>query len=236
METNPPKAEPLKRKRRWYQFSLRTLLIVVLIVAIPCALLGRKIERKRRERKAVDAIRKLGGGVDYDNLEGPDCPDWLRPLLGENFFNEVDWVSWNDATDEEMQNLNDMPQLRVLLLNESHITDAGIAILNEKVHMQGLVLSHARISDAGLKHLNGMTKLLDLWLDHTDISDAGLENLKGLTKLESLVLSRTQVSDAGLNSLKGLTQLQTLCLNNTRVTDAGIEDLQKSLPKCQIVH
>jgi hypothetical protein len=40
METEP------KRKRRWFQFSLRTLLIFVLICAIPCAWRGRKIERR----------------------------------------------------------------------------------------------------------------------------------------------------------------------------------------------
>ena len=37
MQTEPPKAEPPKRKRRWFQFSLRTLLIVVSIVSIQCA-------------------------------------------------------------------------------------------------------------------------------------------------------------------------------------------------------
>ena len=34
MEANPPRAELPKRKRRWFQFSLRSLLIFVVIVAI----------------------------------------------------------------------------------------------------------------------------------------------------------------------------------------------------------
>src|SRR4029077_10177857 len=58
MEAEPPKSEPIKRKRRWYQFSLRTLLIVVVIVAIPCAWLGRKIEQKRPERNAGSVVSK----------------------------------------------------------------------------------------------------------------------------------------------------------------------------------
>ena len=45
-------AEP-KRKRRWFQFSLRSLLIFTVIVAIPCAWLGRRIERKGQEREAA---------------------------------------------------------------------------------------------------------------------------------------------------------------------------------------
>ncbi len=36
MQTEPPKAEPPKRKRRWYQFNLRTLMIVTLLV-VACA-------------------------------------------------------------------------------------------------------------------------------------------------------------------------------------------------------
>jgi hypothetical protein len=33
MEAEPPKAEPPKRKRRWFQFSLRMLLIGVTLLA-----------------------------------------------------------------------------------------------------------------------------------------------------------------------------------------------------------
>ena len=34
METKPPEADPPKRKRRWFQFSLRTLMIVVTVLAV----------------------------------------------------------------------------------------------------------------------------------------------------------------------------------------------------------
>ena len=36
MEVEPTKAEPAKRKRRWFQFSLRSLLIGVTLLAILC--------------------------------------------------------------------------------------------------------------------------------------------------------------------------------------------------------
>jgi hypothetical protein len=35
MESEPPKVDPPKRKRRWFQFSLRSLLIVVLTFGSP---------------------------------------------------------------------------------------------------------------------------------------------------------------------------------------------------------
>ena len=40
MQTLPAKAEPPKRKRRWFQFSLRTLLIFVALLAVPLAYIG----------------------------------------------------------------------------------------------------------------------------------------------------------------------------------------------------
>jgi hypothetical protein len=39
MQTEPSEAEPPKRKRRWFQFSLRALLVVTLL-AVACAYVG----------------------------------------------------------------------------------------------------------------------------------------------------------------------------------------------------
>jgi hypothetical protein len=80
-----------KRQRRWLQFSLRTLIIFTAVVAILCGWLGRKIERRWKERVAVDALVKSGAFVLYDyqmedSSAKPPGSDWLRGLLGENFF------------------------------------------------------------------------------------------------------------------------------------------------------
>jgi hypothetical protein len=40
MPSEQPKADPPKRKRRWFQFSLRSLLLVVTLLAVPCAYVG----------------------------------------------------------------------------------------------------------------------------------------------------------------------------------------------------
>jgi hypothetical protein len=37
MQSEPPEADPPKRKRRWFQFSLRTLMIAVTLLAVSCA-------------------------------------------------------------------------------------------------------------------------------------------------------------------------------------------------------
>jgi hypothetical protein len=48
MKAESSKFDPPKRKRLWYQFSLRTLLIVTIAVAIGCAWLELRAATKSR--------------------------------------------------------------------------------------------------------------------------------------------------------------------------------------------
>jgi hypothetical protein len=140
MQTELPKADPPKRKRRWFQFSLRTLLIFTLICAVAAGWLGKSLGRKRREQEAADAIVKLTGNVRYDyqkaNGAKPPGPEWLRKLLCEKFFSEVTEVSgfgqFETKIDAGLENLKEFSNLETLGLNKTKVTDAGL------VNLQGL--------------------------------------------------------------------------------------------------
>ncbi len=229
MQTEPFKAEPPKPKRRRFQFSLRSLLIFTVIVAVGAGWLGRKIEQKRREREAIAAIRKLGGVVHYDydgrdflspppdspqNAE-PFGPAWLRSLLGDNFFSEVTSVRFvrDNLTDDRLRDIEPLPQLRSLYLPDSQITDAG------------------------LTHLESLSQLETLVVESRGITDAGLEHLKGLAKLQRLILPMTpQITDDGLNHLKGLTRLEWLNVRGTGITLEAVARFKELLPECEIVY
>jgi cytoskeletal protein RodZ len=59
MHVEPPNADPPKRKRRCFQFSLRTLLIAVALVALACSL-SAGVARFWRERQSeLDKANKL---------------------------------------------------------------------------------------------------------------------------------------------------------------------------------
>ena len=55
-----------KPKLRWFQFTLRTLLVFVTLFAIACSWLGVKMQSARRQQETVAAILKDGGFVLYD--------------------------------------------------------------------------------------------------------------------------------------------------------------------------
>ena len=54
---------PPKRRRRWFRFSLRSLLIFVAVAGV---WLGQKANRAQKQSRAVEAIAKWGGTVNFD--------------------------------------------------------------------------------------------------------------------------------------------------------------------------
>ncbi len=212
----------LTPERRWFQFRLRTLFVLVVVAAVPCAWLAWKIENKRRERAILSEIERLAGDPVYEwqwHLPGrlevdPPGAAWVRKLLGDDFFTGISDVTSFFPSDE--------------------MTDECLAHLEPLTALRFVCLQRSSVTDAGLEHLARIKNLDELMLDGTRVTDAGLIHLERLQGLHTLFLSNTQVSDAGLVHLTKLPQLGQLDLENTNVTDAGVAELQKALPNCLI--
>ena len=247
----------------WNPLSRRSLRIYLILCAILCSWLAVKTVRIEREREAAVAIEKLGGKVRWI-FSPPSGPAWLQSLQslgGDNISGHVIDVdlSGTQATDTDLVQLNELPQLLYLWLYQTKVTDAGLEHLAGLTQLHDLRLASTQITDAGLEHLKGMNQLrsldlgrnqitdgglkhlrglskLDLvFLPSTQITDVGLEHLKGMNQLRSLKFSCTQITDAGLQHLDGLTKLTRLDLKNTKVTDNGVKKLRQALPNCEII-
>src|SRR2546430_1241064 len=102
MQFDAPKIDPPKRKRRWLQYRLRSLLILMLILGIGMTWLVAVKKKADKQRAIVEQIQKDGGWVYYDyqyDQSGrsiphadPAAPAWLRILLGDDFFANVEGV------------------------------------------------------------------------------------------------------------------------------------------------
>lgn len=97
--------------RRYLSFSLRTLFVLTTAFAV---WLGVVVNRAREQREAVKAIEALGGRVTYDwqprlgetpsriaglyvlppTNEKRFGPVWLRRLIGDDFFQDVEIVQF----------------------------------------------------------------------------------------------------------------------------------------------
>jgi hypothetical protein len=195
-------------KRRWFQFSLRTLLVFVTLCAIPCSWLAVRREHIRRQREAIKTIEGLGGLWAYSD---PTDHSWVDKVLDDNCPNVVCiHLDLTEVTDDQLGKCAEFTQLEVLTLPGCHITDAGLA------------------------HVQGLNRLEFLDLSDTSITDMGLERIQGFMALEGLVLRGTGITDMGLKHLRGFKNLRRLYLESTSTTKEAVEHLKEALPKCKI--
>jgi len=177
-----------KLKRRWLQFRLRTLLIVVTLFAL---WLGLWADRARRQRGAVEALRDFSYILyRYSGRnEKPPGPVALHNLAGIDFFDDVVCL-WGTAelSDAQLEHLSGLPRL-VRLEIFGKITGAGLRQLKPLGRLTSLRVQSAQITDDDLVHLQPLTNLTELELC-CSITEAGMQHLKPLKRLERLVYLR----------------------------------------------
>ena len=186
---------------RWrFQFSIGSLLLLPVVVAILCGWLAVERQRARKQRETVTAIRSLGGYVTYDYMASgavigplaPPGPAWMRRLLGVDFFADVVEAGYRG------------PFITNSALGSVPITDAWLEHIGKLPRLEVLDLAYSRVTDGGLRELRGLTHLRKLNVASTLITDAGVEPIAKLAGLEVLNLDCTHVSDAGVEKLEGL--------------------------------
>ena len=209
MAPNSPRSDasaPLRRaklRRRWFQFSIRSLLAVTFLVA---ALFAFWVRPAVQQRRNLEALRGHYTYITYDvprDSRGNPCPrfvpGWLVDALGIDFFANVTGLEVYNATDDVLRRLSALPRLNSLMLHGTDFTTAdGMAYVGSLTQLQVLALPHMKTTDAGIAHLWSLKKLALLELSDTRVTDAGLMILQGLPELRSLYLSDTSVTDEGL--------------------------------------
>jgi hypothetical protein len=203
-----------KPNRRWYQFSLKTLLLAMLILGCLIAPITYERQKAQRYKAEVEKLKAFGGEIGYDDAR-PNRSDLVAAVLGDNRFENVTSIRFHRGSsikDEDFRGLGQFLHLKYVRLDEIPVNDAALLHLQDCRELKLLSLYGTRVSDAGMVHLADMKNLEELWLSKTDVSDAGILQLGKLAKLKSLALHRTNV------------------------TDAGAEELQSALPNCKISH
>ena len=226
-------SQPTKSERRWYRFSLRTLLIVMFLSTPGLGWISVRIKRAQANRDrvapreeqmwtAAREMRKAGGYVDY-SIDAERFPSCLELLFDDpgGADDPVQRSTVHRVTFDPYANKNQ--------------TDADLEHVRAFTDIEFLEIGGSDITDAGLVHLKGLTNLKRLRLHGTSVTDAGLMHLKEFTQLDELWLDGAHVTDAGLVHLEGFTNLKELNLDGTDVTYfEGVKNLQESLPNCKI--
>jgi len=207
--------------RRWTSFSLRTLLIVFTVLAL---WMGMRAERARRVRELVSAIRADGGNPLYDYEHCRELqtigeprplpgPDWLRNLIGVEYFAYVEGVAYWEATDDTIRVFRPSDSIKTINIISGDVTDEGLRLLSRLQSLEDLCVQFSG-----------------------EISDDGLRHIGKLKRIDSLAFNFSpNITDAGLPHLYRLKKLQYLNLIGTQCTEQGVAEIQKALPLCQVI-
>lgn len=230
-------------RRRWLQFSLRTLLSVVTLAAFLLGYVAWEREQCRRGEEALHHVQRIGIGIgprDIIDVDWGDFleeakpsssrPEWLQGILGNDRFRLVKVASFNGdtITDADLRHLEALPNVREVDIHALMVTENGLAHLRGRHRLEKFsFIFNRRVSAESWELLEAWPQLQELSLRYTDFGDEGIQHVARLTHLRQLDLRNTKITDAGLESLAPLTSLEVLDLAGTDVTDDGLRHLSK---------
>src|SRR5947207_3854610 len=108
---------PTHPRRCWFRFSLRSLFLLMLVIAVSLAW---TIYQVRQQGIAVAALKEMGCSFEYRNADSasPTVLESLRKLLGEDEWRSLTkvWGGMSPITDAGMAHLQGLTRLGVLIL------------------------------------------------------------------------------------------------------------------------
>jgi hypothetical protein len=237
-------AELPTAKCRWSKFSLRTLIVVTLLLSVALGYVGRIVFAPPKDATVVEKLYALGADIEYDynaiKLNGIQPTPRVRgsggrrALLGDYPETEISSVVWQAhgtgrmpyIMDDHVSLLLELPKLSRLKLGGPQLTDQGIALLASKTHIVDLTIEDTAMKSKGIESLQTMTSLKTLRLAGSTGNNEALFGLSKLNQLVEFELYYTQASAPGLSNLAFLNRLEKLGLYGDGVDDVGLVGLQ----------
>lgn len=213
-------------------FSLRTLLLLVTCLAVPCGWLAHHVRQGARQAGAVRELEPRNVVVFYRQEWRSDATmsyvcyrlglrpaelnqktGFLSRMLGKHLGTRVCAVhvpapqnplAASHFTDQDVAVLLKLrTDLEYLYIEDGmQLTDAALEQIGKLSHLKELTLADAAITARGIRHLQGLRKLQRIDLDNCPIGDAGLEELAKLQSLRLVTLEGTQATFGGLDTLR----------------------------------
>ena len=208
--------------KRWFQYSLRTFLVLVTCVALAFAWFA---NHARQRREALAAIRQAGGEFRYYYRE-PGSESLLEKWFGADLFQPIMKIDLRKGKvhNELVGQIGVLKELRKLDLSNAQIDDDGLTQIAH-LPLDELWLQETNITDVSAATLSTIKSLSFLALNATSLTDDFLERLETLPELENLGLRGTRVTSAGMKHLARHPKLKDLDVYRTSIDDTGVFNL-----------
>lgn len=231
---------PEERRLSWLRVALLLGILAVIGAVAAMPLLARFPGKEQKEAIAqLQSQRAQLEFDDFNNVVSlrinPDTPlSALKHVAALPKLKKLG-LPVTDATDEDLVHLRGAIGLEELILSGNKaITDAGLKNLENLVQLKQLLLTDVPIDGSGMAALGRLEHLEVLNLAYTKMEDANTPHLGKLTGMKVLDLSYTPCTDEALKPLSGLKNLQMLWVMNAQVSKEAGEELKKSLPNVTV--
>jgi hypothetical protein len=132
MEAEPTKVDVPKRKRRWFQFSLRTLMIAVTLLAMVCGYIGSQAEIVHRRHSGMATLLKSHPAefaeqceschLDYNRSDDEVKIALIRRWLGDRPYRAF-CLSSKTSPEEEKIIRDLFPEATIYVPNRTPVPD-----------------------------------------------------------------------------------------------------------------
>lgn len=220
--------------RRWFRFSLRTLVIGLTIGLV---ILGTWLRYFEPYRHAMIAVREVNGSATF---LPPAKNTWRRSFydcavaagIREEYLAPITMLSVQDGQEHRKINVDWLRRVRplqdvsFLTIYGARLGDAEMKEIATLKKLTMLHLGECQITADALLRLADMPELNGFMAGDSSITDDGLANLRGCKNLWVLSVSNTYITDVGLQHLKPHKNLKTLFINGNVLDGSGLAHLR----------
>jgi hypothetical protein len=242
--TDPIESESLEspelpskpKRRRRLAVSLRSLMILILIVGV---WLAWQTNRARTIRRAIDTIEKSGGLVVFQspfNASGQwkswlHPPRWLYRKLGQEYLSDVEQVLFTSrkgeaCAPEAMRALASLPRLQKLRLLNIPVSNGDMQAIGRLSDLEEIEIMEPFKLITPMPSFNGGKE--PSANDPPELTIVGLRHLAGLRKLRKIELAtRCPIEASILEAWSQFPEFRELHLGSDKLKDAELQSLGK---------
>ncbi len=210
-------------KQSKFQFSLRTLFVVLLVLPAGVGVFLQARWKSQKQWAVVDQFLGMGTEfrsrtdvVDWANeIPIPQRAPWWQRLLGVDCPQEltVYFEGSPEAGSPPVALLSQLPQLEdIRLVDGKHTSDDDLAALDKLPKLRALHIYSDQLTDAGVAHLAKNSSIQRLTLEGTRLTDDALASAASMPNLRFLELTKCAVTDSGLAHIRNKQSLVGLAL------------------------
>jgi hypothetical protein len=186
------------------------------------AISGRMAAQALREMPVFPAIEELHL---YCGEGEPDLPQLAQmPRLAN--------VGIRPVTDQLIKQLAGLPQIESIECGQM-VTDAGAKALAGIPNLKAIVLEESHVTDVGIADICRIERLEVLGLSR-DSTDKCVEHVLKLKTLRNLYIGRTAITDEGFVRFAGLKELKQIVMRGGQFSPAAINRFRAASPNCKV--